>query len=317
MEYGGAGLPVEIGEPSLWKMDLRHLRYFLAVAEEKNISAAARTLNLTQPALSRQIKALEDELGWKLIVRGARSISLTREGEVVSREGRKILHEVEAGLERMRQAVGGAELRVGFAPSLAREFLGIALDRFSQLHPNARVSLFDRTSLEMERGIAEGELDVIIGARNDSASGVTWESLRQDEWRVLLPARHELAAEDVIDASMLDGERVVLFSKDDYPEYWKSVTRYFKEQGINAKVAGEFDGVTSLVAAVEGGMGLALLAAASQTGDTALTVARRLKPDPGIMCIAAGLPAESEVSAMSRLFVGELKEASLMSRQAR
>jgi DNA-binding transcriptional LysR family regulator len=267
------------------------------VAEEKNISAAARTLNLTQPDLSRQIKALEDELGWKLIERGARSISLTREGEVVVREGRTILQEVEAGLERMRQAVSGVELRVGFAPSLAREFLGIALDRFAQLHPNARVSLFDRTSLEMERGIAEGELDVIIAARNESARGLRWESLRQDEWRVLLPARHALAAKEVIDARLLDGERIVLFSKEEYPEYWKTVTRFFKEQGVNAKVAGEFDGVTSLVAAVEGGMGLALLSAASHPGDANLTVARKLEPDPGIMCVAAGLPAESEVPA--------------------
>ena len=69
-----------------------------------------------------------------------------------------------------------------------------------------------------------------------------------------------------------------------------------------------------MVAAVEGGMGLALLSEASQPGDATLTVARKLEPDPGIMCVAAGLPAESEVPATSRLFVEELKEASLMSR---
>ena len=293
-------------------MELRQLQYFLAVVEELNISAAARKLNLTQPALSRQIKALEEELGWTLIERGARSISLTREGEVVAREGRRIMAEVDAGLERMRQAIEGAELRVGFAPSLAREFLGIALDRFAQLHPNARVSLHDRTSVEMEEGLRQGTLDVVVGARNEAAEGVQWESLRQDEWCVLMPARHQLAREEVIKPAMLDGERLLLFAKGDYPEYWDKVTSFFKKEGINAKVAGEFDGVTSLLAAVEGGMGLALLVAGSERGRSPLAVERPLDPSPGILCVAAGLPAGDEPLPLVRLFVQELREASRM-----
>lgn len=293
-------------------MELRQLRYFLAVVDEMNISAAARKLHLTQPALSRQIKALEDELGWTLIARGARSISLTKEGEVVAREGTQIIQDVEAGLERMRASINGAELRVGFAPSLAREFLGVALDRFAQLHPDARVRLFDRTSLEMEEGLRQGTLDVMVGIRNEAAADIHWQSLRQDEWRLVLPARHSLAHEEVVAAEMLDGERLLLFAKKDYPEYWKTVTDYFKKHGINAKVAGEFDGVTSLLAAVEGGMGVALLAAASRVNESQLTVARPLKPDPGMMCVAAGTPKVQDILSLAPLFVNELKEAAAM-----
>lgn len=278
------------------------------VAEELNISAAARRLNLTQPALSRQIKGLEDELGWTLLERGARSVSLTREGKVVAREGRKIVQGVELGLQRMKDEIDGAELRVGFAPSLVKEILGTALDRFSQLYPQVRVSLRDLSSLEMETEIREGALDLIVGAENSRASGIRWVSLKLDEWRVLVPARHRLAEQDLIEAKMLDGERLLLFSREDYPEYWSTVTGFFKEQGINAKVAGEFDGAISLRAAVEGGLGVALLAAASLREQSELAVVRRLSPTPGEMHIAAGFPVETN-HQFADAFLAELRAA--------
>lgn len=284
------------------------------VAEELNISAAARRLNVTQPALSRQIKGLEDELGWTLLERGARSVSLTREGEVVAREGKKIVQGAEQGFLRMKHEIEGVELRIGFAPSLVKEILGTALDRFSQLYPQVRVSLRDLSSLEMETGVREGSLDLIVGAENQRASGIRWESLKRDGWRVLLPARHELAQHEVIKAEFLDGERLLLFSKEEYPEYWKTVTGFFRAQGINAKVAGEFDGATSLRAAVEGGMGVALLAAASLRDVTNLTVVRELTPVPGEMHIAAGFPSEGE-HQFAEAFFAELRAACPEGRQ--
>lgn len=291
-------------------MELRQLRYFLAVAEAGSISAAARALHLTQPALSRQIKALEEELGWTLVDRGARSISLTREGEVVAREGKRIVAEVERGMERMRNAVEGAVLRVGYAPSLARGFLGLALDRFSQCHPTARITLSDLTTLEMEEGVANGSLEIMVGPRNDQAEGIVWTPLRQDEWRVAIPKRHRLAQKERVSAADLDGERLLLYSKRDYPEYWETVTGFFREQGINAKVAGEVDSGTSLQAGLEGGMGLALVAAGSRLEESSLVVTRPVNPAPTMVCVAAGLPAGREPSPLVAVFLEELKRAS-------
>jgi DNA-binding transcriptional LysR family regulator len=259
--------------------------------------------------LSRQIKALEDELGWTLIERGARSIALTREGEAVAKEGRVIVREVEAGIARMREAVEGAVLRIGYAPSLAKGFLGTALDRFSQCHPNARVSLYDLTTLEMEEGIAKGTLEIMVGPKNEKAVGIRWELLRQDEWRLAIPKRHALAQREVVKASDLDGQRLLLYSQADYPEYWARVTGFFEEQGINAKVAGEFDGGASLMAGLEGGMGVALIAAASGIGESELVVSRRIEPSPGALCVAAGVSASRGLSPLGEVFLKELQLA--------
>src|SRR5205085_5151187 len=94
-------------------MELRQLRYFVAVAEEGNISRAAQKIFLTQPALSRQIKTLEDEIGQCLLTREAHSIQLTPAGEVLLHEARELLERAEAMLERVRFAGQGVRLRVG------------------------------------------------------------------------------------------------------------------------------------------------------------------------------------------------------------
>jgi DNA-binding transcriptional LysR family regulator len=100
-------------------MELRQLRYFVAIADAGNISRAAKKIFLTQPALSRQIKALEEEIGHCLLERQAHSIRLTPVGELLLRESRELLQHAEQVLDRMRAAGHGVRLRVGYAPSLA------------------------------------------------------------------------------------------------------------------------------------------------------------------------------------------------------
>src|ERR1019366_1570003 len=124
-------------------MELRQLRYFVAVAEQGNISQAAKRIFLTQSALSRQIKALEDEIGQCLLERQAHSIRLTPVGEALLREARELLQHADQMLERVRVAGCGLRLRVGYAPSLAAGLLSGAVESFTQTHPNASVELFD------------------------------------------------------------------------------------------------------------------------------------------------------------------------------
>src|SRR5512141_1770237 len=100
-------------------MELRQLRYFVAVAEQGNISQAAKRIYLTQPALSRQIKLLEDEIGQCLLERQAHSIRLTPAGETLLREARVLLQQAEQMIERVRAAGRQVRIRVGYAPSLA------------------------------------------------------------------------------------------------------------------------------------------------------------------------------------------------------
>ena len=156
-------------------MELRQLRYFVAVAEAGNISRAAKRIFLTQPALSRQIKALEDEMGQRLLDRQAHSIQITPAGQVLVREARELLEHAEQVLERVRAAGRGLCLRVGYAPSLAAGMLSVAIENFTQTHPNAHVELHDLSTGEMLAGLEGGKLDVVlsVGQQRDGR-GLKW-----------------------------------------------------------------------------------------------------------------------------------------------
>ncbi|RYD27744.1 MAG: LysR family transcriptional regulator, partial [Verrucomicrobiaceae bacterium] len=149
---------------SIASMELRQLKHFVAVGEAGSITAAAKKLRLTQPALSRQIKALEEELDTTLLERGAHSIQFTPAGEVLLAEARKLVKFSDAMIEKVKSTAIGEPLRVGYAPSLAGEFLSIAIERFTQFHPRVRVSLYDWSSAEMKAGLEAGKLDLIVAA---------------------------------------------------------------------------------------------------------------------------------------------------------
>ncbi|QQL45683.1 LysR family transcriptional regulator [Sulfuriroseicoccus oceanibius] len=285
-------------------MELRQLQYFVAVAELGGISAAARQANITQPALSRQIKALEDELGVALLERGARSISLTAAGELMADEAKRILNACESLAYRVQVAGRQVCLRVGYAPSLAAPYLGPALEKFQQLHPHARFTLSDLSSAEMRDRLIAGDLDVIISVPSDLKDAeVAWTKLDEPEWAVAVPVGHALAKVGAVKPEDLSGERVLMFDRHEYPEYWDSVSGYFRKHGINAKVAGEFDSVTSLGAALEAGLGLALIAKASRIGESDRVKVVSVSPAPSGICTAVGVSAKRELADAVREFV--------------
>lgn len=116
-------------------------------------------------------------------------------------------------------------------------------------------------------------------------------------WRLALPAGHPLVRREEVTPGDLDGVRLLLFQREEYPEYWKKVTDYCRNHRIRVKVAGEFDGISSLVAAIEGGMGVALVAVGSRVEEGARITIRELAPAPEPICVAAGLPAGNEAGA--------------------
>jgi DNA-binding transcriptional LysR family regulator len=286
-------------------MELRQVQLFLAAAEEGSITAAARRMRLTQPALSRQVKALEEELGVELFTRGAHSVALTPAGRVLAEEGKKLLERAERVVKQVRAEADGAPLRIGYAPSLAGPLLGLALERFSQLHPRVRVQLFDCSSAEMREGLAQGEFDVVVTVPwEGDAQSVSWTKIREHAMCLAVAVSHPFAGLPKVPLAELNGQRLLLFSRREYPEYWQSVTRLFRDHGIDAKIAGEFDGVTSLGAAVEAGLGMALVAAGSRVDRVVMLP---LDPAPAAICVSAGLPAGREISPLIGVFVGELR----------
>lgn len=293
-------------------MELRQLKHFLAVGEAGSITAAARQLRLTQPALSRQIKALEEELDTALLERGAHSITLTPAGEVLVAEARKLLRFSEMMVEKVRATAAGEPLRVGYAPSLAGDFLSIAIERFTQFHPRVRVSLFDYSSAEMRTGLAAGKLDLILAGPCPSVTEpIQWIPLTSYGWQVVMHATHPLAGSTVIQPAQLAGQRLLSFEREHYPDYWDRLTGFFREHHLNAKIGGEFDGVSSLTAALEGNLGIALLATTSMIdrGQRQRLVTRPLAVEPARIEVAAGIPGDAQTPPQVLAFIEELKQA--------
>lgn len=291
-------------------MELRQLRYFVAVAETGNISRAAKAIFLTQSALSRQIKALEEELGQCLLERRAHSVHLTPAGEVMYTEAREILGRADLALERVKASGKAARLRIGYAPSLATGLLAPAVDCFKQVHADARVELADLATAEMLRMIATGELDAILTVKDPStARSLRWTTLVRAPWRLAVRKGHPLAGPGRLAPAAIAAQPLLVFAQRDYPEYWATVTAWFRAHRLRPRLAGEHDGGESLVTAVASGLGVAFVT--SLTAELFPTRVVYLTPPapPPPLCIAVACRRDRAREKPLAVFIEELRRA--------
>jgi DNA-binding transcriptional LysR family regulator len=244
-------------------MELRHLRYFVAVADEENVTRAAAKLHVAQPAVSRQIRDLEEELGLALLERTAKSIRLTDAGRVFLEESRAVLQRAEEAIRAVREVDGGqrGELHVGYAPSLTVQILPRALRRFQAAMPRVRVSLHDLTTEEMLAGLREDRLHValMVAPAGRQLRGLRFHELARYPICVAVPPGHRYARQRSLTLAKAADEPFIAYSRADYPEYHTELARMFAPVGRLPVIAEEHDSVTSLIAAVEAGHGIALV----------------------------------------------------------
>lgn len=291
-------------------MELRQLRYFVAVAEVGNISRTAKRVFLTQSALSRQIRALEEEIGQCLLERQAHSIRLTPVGEVLLGEARELLRHADEILERVRASGHGSRLRVGYAPSLSASFLSAAVASFTQAHANARVDLFDLSSGEMLAGLEAGTLDVAVTVAPASATrGLKWIPLIESPWFLAVHRDRPVSRRSSVSPAEAAVEPLLVYCRKDYPEYWETVMGWFRTHRARPRVVGEYDGVDSLMAAVASGLGVALVATRKGRFVPSQVRLRQLQQAPDPVCIAAGFRVERAGEKPLGVFLGDLKAA--------
>jgi len=244
-------------------MELRHLRYFVAVAEEQNVTRAAVRLHVSQPPLSRQIRDLEEHLGVKLLVRGAKSVRLTEAGRVFLNEARAVLMRAEEATAAARAVADGnrGELHVGYAPSLTVELLPAALRRFHEKAPGVKVTLHDLSTEALLAGLLEKRLHLAMMIRPSAKArrGLVFEELRRYPVSVAVHPAHGLAGKRSVSLGALTGERLITYSRREYPEYHEWLMHLFKPAGGMPAVGEEHDSATSLIAAVEAGHGVAIV----------------------------------------------------------
>jgi DNA-binding transcriptional LysR family regulator len=244
----------------LGAMELRHLRYFTAAAEEENVTRAAAKLHVSQPALSRQIRDLEDELGVQLLQRSAKSVRLTEAGRVFLQEARAVLERADEAMKAARAAGDGArgEIHVGYAPSLTIEILPRALRRFQGEFPAVRVVLHDFSTEEMLENLRNGKLHAALGVRPPKGAGLEFEEIARYWIEAAIAPGHRWARKRAVSRTEMAREPLIAYCREGYPEYHEELDRIFAELKERPKIAEEHESVTGLIAAVEAGRGFAL-----------------------------------------------------------
>ena len=243
-------------------MELRHLRYFLAVGEALNFTKAAAQLRVAQPALSRQMQDLEDEIGVDLMKRGPRGVTLTAEGKLFLEEVRELLKRANESVEKVRALARGeyGELHVGYAPVPTVEILPPALAVFQKAVPRVKVLLHDLSSDELITGLRSATLELAITVEpiGEQTADIEFEVLRTYPPYVALTAAHPFARLKSITFEQLAGEPLVGFRRKDYSEYYQILERLFAPIHAKPRLAVECDSASSLITEVEAGRGIAL-----------------------------------------------------------
>ena len=244
-------------------MELRHLRYFIAVVEEASITRAAARLHISQPPLSRQIRGLEHELGVRLIERDIKPVRLTLAGEAFFAAAKVALGHVDNAVKVARAVAKGshAKIHIGHSPSLAVELLPRILRVFQEQLPQARVKLHELSNKEMLDWLEAKKLDVALRIRLDAKLGK--DLVFEELWRygicVAMSPTHPLANVRKVGIRQLLQERLIGYVRQNYPEYYDMIDHLFTPYGSTPPIVAEHDGVASLVTAVELGQGVAIM----------------------------------------------------------
>ncbi len=242
-----------------FNMELRHLRYFKVVAELQHFHQAAEKLHITQPALSSQIKQLEEELQSKLFERVGRGVKLSENGELVLSSAIKILNEVSLLKEAIseREAGNTGSLKIGVLQSINALYLRSLVAEFDRNNPNISLQIEELTNYKIEQKITNGDLDIGIGfiLQKDHPE-MACEPLFNEDWKLILSPNHAHLANDIM-AGKPHPLKAALLS--DYFETRKIVNRYFTDNQIKYTNITEVNTISSILDLVEGGASFSIL----------------------------------------------------------
>src|SRR5262245_30837974 len=242
------------------RVELRQLRYFAMVASELNFTRAAVRLHIAQPALSRQIKQLEDELGSRLLERDKRSVRLTTAGSSFLLEARALLEQADQALTNAR-AGANRKLNVGYVWGLFHSTAPAAMQRLRASVPGLRLNLLDLSASEQARAIAAGRLDFgFIGTAFEAEAAALEKSrIGRCEFHVVLPGGHKLARKRQVPLSSLADEMFLLISDDHFPGASQVMQKACESAGFKPRVLQAAERGHTLLGLVAAGCGVALL----------------------------------------------------------
>jgi LysR family transcriptional regulator, benzoate and cis,cis-muconate-responsive activator of ben and cat genes len=245
------------------RMELRHLRYFEGVARELNFTRAAQQLHVAQPALSRQIRQLEEELGVKLLERTSRGVQLTEAGRAFRAEACALLQQSEQAIRVARQqapAAGGL-LNLGYIWGLFHSIVPPLVERFRRQYPETAVHLFDLMPLEQARALKEGRLDAgFIGfADEPDAAGLNKRQVGRCAFVVALPKDHRAARKARVPLASLADEFFLGISDQTYPGASRHVSEACRRAGFRPRIVQMVERGYTILGLVAARCGIAVL----------------------------------------------------------
>jgi LysR family hca operon transcriptional activator len=290
-------------------MELRHLRYFVAVAEEGSLLAAAeQRLNTSQPSLSRQIRDLEAEVGVKLLDRQARGVVLTAAGRIFLDHARLALLQVEAATDGARRAEQPEKrsLAIGFLAGQEVVWLPHALRIIREEAPEAEVTLSSQASPDLALALMRGKLDVAFLRRETPSAGLSFKLLAREPLIAVLPADHRLTSRKKIRPQDLAREIYVSAARTS-PVLKSVIQDYAMKVGITLKAEYEGDNLPSAMSLVVSTGGVTLIPLYAQNMLTPNVVARALDGAPPMIDLTLGYN-EANSSPLLRRFLSRSEE---------
>jgi DNA-binding transcriptional LysR family regulator len=291
-------------------MELRHLRYFVTVAEELHFGRAAQRLNMSQPPLSRQIRELEAEIGVSLLVRRYHHVELTPAGKAYLAQAKRILEQVEAARhEAAAVALGRAgHLRLGHGTHLPDGYLSRLLNAFHQEAPHVAVELLESPTPRILKALRQKTIDVGLVIAPSRATGLVVRPLFSDRLVIALPEGHRYAAAPLTDLAQLAHENFVLCRRYADPGYRELVEGICRDAGFTPRVLQAVEQKQTVLELVAQGLGVSIVqesAAARLTG-----VRYRPFPHPvSPVATAVVWREEAHIEAIARLVTLAEREA--------
>jgi LysR family hca operon transcriptional activator len=285
------------------KMELRHLRYFVAIAEAGSLTmAAARKLHTSQPSLSRQMRDLEDEVGAQLLIRRARGIELTPAGRAFVEHARLVLSQVEAAGEAARRVAHPSRpcFTMGFLTGHELKWMPEALRILRDELPNIDVMVSSQYSPLLADGLLKGRIDAAFLRRESGMPELAYRVLVKEPLMVILPSDHRLAALKAIAAKDLEGETFVAVSNT-APVLRAVIDKFLKRSGVNITPKHEADHLAMGMSLIASTGGVGLLPAYAQDFLPASVTSRPLKGDAPVVELVLGYKKSNQSPALKLL----------------
>ena len=245
------------------RMELRHLRYFVAVAEELSFRKAAQRLNVSRPALSKQVKDLENEIAVKLLDRDTVSVSLTKAGEIFLEDAQQLLSHAESAIERANEAQSGhrGKLRIGSVGIIATDFLPKTLKIFHQKYPGVEVEFVEMLPTEQLRALPLGKIDIgfAYGKEVENMPSLRSLCVIHSIFGVAVSRQHPLAERKEVTLKDLRWETLLCVGGDGKSSHREAICQIYTAEGTKPGKHRKIEGFDSMVTLIAADQGISLL----------------------------------------------------------